>query len=180
MFFASKEKFPVGTFSLYFSKRQCFRKFFTYCFLFLFVCFCVCAPCLCLLRRSGGKIRRRGGLSLHNNNNILERKLPGCQLFKCWYLPTNTADVGQHRGTEEQRNSELRVRTKESVLFFGSINHYHIYVICTAGQGNSVGWECGKESQPRQAEERPNICPKKDPRAAIKTAINQQGLWSIM
>lgn len=49
----------------------------------------------CLLRWSGRKTGGKTRRGFQKNNNILQRKLPGCQLFKCWYLPTNTADVGQ-------------------------------------------------------------------------------------
>jgi len=99
---------------------MCFRKIFHSLF-FVFIClllylralrllFCVFASWLllffvCLDGREGkqqGKSKTRGFLE---NNNILERKLPGCQLFKCWYLPTNTADVGQLTGKYKERVS---------------------------------------------------------------------------
>lgn len=85
------------------------------------------AHCSCLFAETIGWETQKGGrrdTKGPKNNNIPKRKLPGCQLFKCWYLPTNTADVGQQRRGGDWAPPRKRTGS-------GSINHYHIYVICT-------------------------------------------------
>jgi len=45
----------------------------------------------------------------------LKRKLPGCQLFKCWYLPNNTTDVGQESRRRQKPETETEMKSHKSL-----------------------------------------------------------------